>query len=111
MKYKTTKKEVMSGYEHIIMIGYCGLQSLLSHRDPIAYTVRPEGWGADIYDFGNIAIVTGYAPFGNINPSYQMCQQYEKRAENVMKNQFSDWGHRALELDAILNDFLTEATK
>jgi hypothetical protein len=40
-----------------------------------------------------------------------MCQQYEKRAENFMKNQFSDWGHMALELDAILNDFLTEATK
>lgn len=111
MKYKTTKKKVRGGYENIITVGYCGLQYLLSHREPTAYTTRQEGWGADVYDFGRTAIVTGHETFGNINPSYQTVQKYERIAEKVIKNPFSDWGHQAVELDAILNDFLTEVTK
>ena len=71
MKFKTTRKAIKQGYENVIQVPYCGLQNLLRCESPIAYTTRAEGWGADIYDFGNTAIVTGYAPFG-FNPRTRM---------------------------------------
>lgn len=50
-------------YDTIVSIPYCGLQSLLSYESPVAYTVRREGWAADVYDMGGgVASVTGYAP-------------------------------------------------
>lgn len=69
MKFKTTQKEIRANYNKIICVPYCGLQILLNYESPVAYTVRREGWAADIYDMGGgIAIVTGYAPFGAIRP-------------------------------------------
>lgn len=82
MKFKTTQKAIKSGYSTIICVPYCGLQSLLHYESPIAYTTRREGWAADIYDMGGgVAIVTGYAPFGNIRPDYETRQKYEIAAE------------------------------
>ena len=66
MKFRTTQKAIKQGYNNVISVPYCALQSLLRCEDPIAYTTRVEGWGADVYAFGDTAIVTGYAPFGNI---------------------------------------------
>ena len=83
MKFKTTKKAVNEGYGTRIEIGYADLQFLLKYKDPAAYTTRTEGWGADIYDFGNVAIVTGYAPFGNFRPDYDMVHRYDKAAEKA----------------------------
>ena len=69
MKYKTTMKAVMAGYQFVISVGYCDLQNLLRFQNPIAYTCGTYGWNADIYDFGNVAICTGYRPFGNVSSS------------------------------------------
>ena len=61
MKFKTTQKEIRANYNKIICVPYCGLQTLLNYESPVAYTVRREGWAADIYDMsGGVAIVTGY---------------------------------------------------
>ena len=83
MKFRTTKKAVNAGYGTRTEIGYADLQFLLKYKTPVAYTTRPEGWGADIYDFGNVAIVTGYAPFGNFRPDYDMVHRYDKAAEKA----------------------------
>lgn len=84
MKFKTTQKEIRANYNKIICVPYCGLQTLLNYESPVAYTVRREGWAADIYDMsGGVAIVTGYAPFGNIRPSYELRERYEKQAEKI----------------------------
>ena len=84
MKFKTTQKAIKANYNTIIRVPYCGLQNLLICESPIAYTVCREGWAADIYDMGNgIAIVTGYAPFGNVCPSYELRKRYEKQAEQI----------------------------
>lgn len=84
MKFKTTQKEIRANYNKIICVPYCGLQNLLNYESPVAYTVRREGWAADIYDMGGgVAIVTGYAPFGNVRPSYELRKQYEKQAEKI----------------------------
>ena len=52
MKFKTTQKEIRANYNKIICVPYCGLQNLLNYEIPVAYTVRREGWAADIYDMG-----------------------------------------------------------
>ena len=84
MKFRTTQKEIRANYDKIICVPYCKLQNLLNYESPVAYTVRREGWGADIYDMGSgIAIVTGYAPFGNVRPAYKLLEQYEKQAEKI----------------------------
>ena len=84
MKFKTTQREIKENYKTVISVPYCGLQNLLNYESPIAYTVRREGWAADIYDMGNgVAITTGYAPFGNVRPSYELRERYEKQAEKV----------------------------
>lgn len=80
MKFKTTKKAIMANYVKVIEIGYCDLQYLLNYKSPIAYTAGVYGWNADIYDFGGVAIVTGYKPFGNIHPNWEIVEKYEKEA-------------------------------
>ena len=84
MKNMTTQKAIKVNYNAIICVPYCGLQNLLSCESPVAHTVRREGWAADIYDIGNgIAIVTGYAPFGNVRPSCELQKRYEEQAKQI----------------------------
>lgn len=84
MKFKTTQREIKENYKTVISVPYCGLQNLLKYESPVAYTVRREGWAADIYDMGNgVAIATGCAPFGNVRTSYEIRERYEKQAEKV----------------------------
>ena len=84
MKFKTTQKAIKANYNTIICVPYCGLQNLLNYESPVAYTERREGWAADIYDMGGgVAIVTGYAPFGNIRPTYEQVEAVEEQAEKI----------------------------
>lgn len=107
MKFKTTRKAIMQGYQNIIQVPYCSLQSLLSCESPIAYTTRAEGWGADIYSFGDTAIVTGYAPFGNIRPSYEVNQRYEKRAREITEG-IHNWQEKKAMLTALIEEYIKE---
>lgn len=110
MKYRTTQKAIRSGFHTVIAVPYCGLQTLLSMEDPVAYTVRREGWGADIYDVGNgVAIVTGYAPFGNYKPSYILFQRYEIRARVVLNSTHS-YDETKAELRHLLDEFVETVT-
>lgn len=85
MKFKTTKRDIMANYDKVIKVGYCDLQNLLKYESPTAYTSGVYGWNADIYDFGGITICTGYRPFGNIRPDWEIMDKYEKEAENIYK--------------------------
>lgn len=86
MKFKCTKRDIMANYDKVIKVGYCDLQNLLKYESPIAYTAGVYGWNADIYDFGGVAIVTGYRPFGNIHPNWEIIDKYEKEAKNIYNN-------------------------
>lgn len=93
-KYKTTQKAIRATYNKIICVPYCALQTLLSCESPVAYTVRREGWGADIYDMGGgVAIVTGYAPFGDVRPAYEQVEAVEDQAKKirVISASLSNW--------------------
>lgn len=114
MKFKTTQKAIKANYNIIICVPYCGLQNLLNYENPVAYTERREGWAADIYDMGGgVAIVTGYAPFGNIRPSYELRERYEKQAEIICdmyrySTKLNDTRNRLRELQAA---FIEEVTR
>lgn len=109
MKFKTTQKEIKANYNTIICVSYCGLQNLLNYDSPIAYTVRREGWAADIYDMGGgVAISTGYAPFGNVRPSYELRERYEKQAKQIRYNYSLKWEEQREQLKTLQREFIAE---
>ena len=110
MKFKTTQKAIKQGFENVISVPYCRLQNLLKCESPIAYTTRAEGWGADIYAFNNTAIVTGYAPFGNIRPDYETNQHYEKRAREII-DVVDDWNEKKALLSSLIKEYIEEVTR
>jgi hypothetical protein len=110
MKFKTTQREIKANFSKIICVPYCELQYLLNFKSPIAYTVRREGWAADIYDMGcGVAIVTGYAPFGKIFPSYELREKYEKEARKISYNCSYEEGRKALQ--ELQKNFIEEVLK
>ena len=112
MKFKTTQKAVKAGYSTIICVSYCSLQYLLNYESPVAYTQRREGWAADIYDMGGgVAIVTGYAPFGNVRPSYELREQYETDAEKIRYNYSLAWEEQRDALRELQRAFIEEVTR
>ena len=81
--------------------------TLLNYESPVAYTVRREGWAADIYDMGGgVAIVTGYAPFGNIRPSYELRERYEKQAEKIRYDYNLSYEQQRESLKSLARDFI-----
>ena len=107
MKERTTRKNVMQSHNVIIRVGYCDLHFLLKHENEQFYTTRVEGWGADIYSFGSIAIVTGYAPFGNVSPSWEIIDSYEKRAIAIDSSNLS-YENKKIETKKLLDEFLAD---
>ena len=111
MKFRVTQKEIKANYDKIISVPYCGLQILLCNESPVAYTARREGWAADIYDMGKgVAIVTGYAPFGNIRPAYELRERYEKQAKAVRYDYPLSWVEQREKLRQLAKEFIAEAT-
>lgn len=118
MKYKTTKKETQSNYRNIIKIGYADLQFLLKFTEPVAYTSGVYGWNADAYDFDNVAIVTGYRPFGNIQPDYDFVEKYNQLGKAICEEEHDpakDWNEEQEEkenrLNQLIKEFIKEVTK
>ena len=109
MKFHTTKKEITNGFNHVICVPYCDLEQLLQYESPSAYTTRTEGWGADIYIFGGVAIATGYAPFGNIRPSYEINKKYDDMATKMFPEYFNDL-ETDLAYQKMINNYIEEVT-
>ena len=107
MKFKTTQKEIRANYNKIICAPYCGLQTLLGYESPVAYTQRREGWAADIYDMGGgVAIVTGYAPFGNIRPTYAHVKAVEEQAEKICYDYSLSYEQQRESLKSLARNFI-----
>ena len=111
MKDRVTQKEIKANFVKIISVPYCSLQNLLYCESPAAYTTRREGWAADIYDMGGgVAIVTGYAPFGNIRPAYELLKRYEKQAESIRNSSPLSWTVHRKKLRQLAKEFIAEVT-
>ena len=110
MKFKATRKMIMNNYHKVIEISYCGVQHLLNHKSPIAYTCGVYGWNSDIYDLGKgVAIVTGYRPFGNIHPNYDLVNTYDQEASKIIST--LPYEEREQALTTLLNEFIKEILK
>lgn len=107
MKEKVTKKAIMQNYT-CISVGYCNLQFLLRYHTAQYYTCGCYGWNADIYIFGDYAIVTGYQPFGKIKADYDLCQKYELKARTQKKESFVD---NSETFEKLIDNFIKEVIK
>lgn len=83
MKVKATRKAIKEVYSKIIRVGYCNIQFLLNFEEPTYYCTRSEGWACDVYVFGDTAISTGYAPFGNIDVPYSVEKEFDNKAAEI----------------------------
>ena len=102
MKARVTAKQVRASYLNIIQIGYCDAYYLLG-RNPHYYTAGVYGWNADVFHINQTtAIVTGYRPFGNIRPPYELVRKYEQEAEACYK------AGKVEEVSKLLNEFVKE---
>lgn len=98
----------MKGYfSKVISVGYCNLQNLLTYAMPIAYTKGVYGWNADVYAFGDVAIVTGYRPFGD-NVDYALCREFEERAK-ALRDLGRPYAERKAEAEALVKEFIAKA--
>lgn len=111
MKVKVTQKAVKAGHQHVLVVGYCRLQYLLHTREADYYTTRIEGWAADVYSIGSVAIATGYSPFGDIRPSYELCQKYDEQAQEILSNHSLKYEETKEKIASLLNEFIEAAIK
>ena len=81
---RLTQKEVKRSYRYCIWAYYGSLQNLLKRAEKVGHTERVEGWGADVFQVNyETCIVTGYAPFGNIQAPSELCKKYDKLADDA----------------------------
>lgn len=110
MKFKATKKEMRDNYSKIIGLGYCSLQSLLSHKKPIAYSCGVNGWSCDYYVVDDVLISTGYSPLSHKGltniPTYEERERLERLADVIRYDYGKSYEERTKILDQLLLDFV-----
>ena len=112
MNPRVSKREVREMYRNVIDVGYCNAQTLLSLSKIIGHTERAEGWGAGVVEVSNdTCIATGYAPFGNVKASYELCQKYEKLAEAEHNRYYEHYDYLTYKeaLDVLISKLCAEA--
>ena len=85
MKTKTTKKAIYANYgkERVFYFGYCEIQYLSNCFNNKLYTCGVYGWNADILQFNNFALCTGYRPFGTKNKEIEaICKYIDMKVKN-----------------------------
>ena len=103
-KVKVSKKQMKENYR-ILSVGYCDLQFLLKHKDPIAYSSGSYGWSCDYYDINGVVISTGYNPIKskNVNDSYDLIKEYNEKARNI---EYTTYEEMVSKLDDLLDEFI-----
>lgn len=109
MKIKVTKKYINERFgNRTIKIRYCQLQNLLEEFQRPTYYIASKnyGWQCDVYivDYDGVAyaIVTGYTPFGAIEPDSDLVREFNRKAGQL------DY---FLEKDNLLNEFMKTVTR
>ena len=105
LKLKASKKDFKG--ETVLSVGYCGLQSLLSHKSPFAYSSGVNGWSCDYYNINGVIISTGYGPIG-VSMNYDVIKEYEKKADHIRNDYNTPYELRCEKLDNLLNELVKE---
>ena len=108
MSMRVYKKHARAEYPIIACCGYCSLQYTLYFAQEIGHTERAEGWGCNIYELApDIALTTGYDPFGNRRLPPAITERYEQKAKQILRaNIYSD--SAKADLDALINELAAE---
>ena len=82
---KMTPQEVKRRNDIVIEMGAAELSWTLKVATDgrSGHTEGVYGWNADIYEFGQFAICTGYRAFGNRSLPFAFRQKWEKRSKVV----------------------------
>jgi hypothetical protein len=110
-KIKATKRDMRDNH-FIIGIGYCKAQYLLNYENPIAYSVRVEGWACDYYEVEGVVISTGYSSLKSKNTltSHEMIKSYDDKASLIISNG-GDYEQKKNAVKMLLIEFVREAKK
>lgn len=90
MRTKITRKEMYSRIckNRIIRLGAGRVQNLARFKESDYWFEGELGWNADIYDFGDFAICTGYRPFGTSSAVLsEICDRYNRLFETASEEQ------------------------
>lgn len=113
MDNRTTKKFIKNNFTNVISLPYCAMQSLFNNTERNFYTADTLGWASDVFIINNTtAVVTGYRPFGNVHPSYDMMKFYENAAREIRKeygNGICGYEELLTRLRGLAWDFVGEA--
>lgn len=108
MSMRLYKKHVRAEYPIVAYCGYCDLQHTLYFTPKIGHTERAEGWGCNIYELApDIALTTGYVPFGNRRLSLAITERYEKKAKQILEENSCNYTAKE-KLEALLKELATE---
>lgn len=108
MSMRLYKKHVRAEYPIVAYCGYCDLQYTLYFAPKIGHTERAEGWGCNIYELApDIALTTGYDPFGNRRLPLAFTERYEEKAKQILRE--NNYSYIAKEeLERLLTELATE---
>lgn len=108
MSMRIYKKQVRAAYPIVAYCGYCDLQYTLYFTPKFAHTERAEGWGCDVYELASdIALTTGYDPFGNRRLPLAFTKRYEEKAKQILAE--NNYSYIAKEkLEALINELAAE---
>lgn len=109
-RVQVKKSDVMNQNRYIICVGYCELQYLLRFQDSPFYTAGVYGWNADVFQINsNIVIVTGYRPFGNVRPHYELTREYDTKAGAILENDNLSYFEKESEIEKLIGEFCEKA--
>ena len=108
MSMRVYKKHVRAAYPIVAYCSYCNLQYTLYFTPHFGHTERAEGWGCDVYELASdVALTTGYAPFGNRRLPLALTEHYEKKAMEMLAK--DGYNYNAKEkLEALINELVAE---
>lgn len=106
MKFKTTRKDILNNYSHIIRIPYCDAQFLLEYHDPIAYNCGVYGWNFDVYAVEGVAICTGYRSL--VGETFKNLKKYEEKARKIYNNWDLTYQQKQKRLNRLLHNMIVE---
>lgn len=88
MKIKTTMNYITKHYNNVFSCGYCDLQDIMKHEEPVYYNCGVYGWNCDIYvDFKrDIAITTGYRNMRGRTIPIEIIEKYSNIAKEICKD-------------------------
>lgn len=108
MSMRVYKKHVRAAYPIVAYCGYCDLQYTLSFASNFGHTERAEGWGCNVYEIApDIALTTGYAPFGNRRLPLAITERYEKKAKQILEENSRNYIAKE-KLEMLLNELAAE---